>query len=190
VNNNWIQKVGVWLIVGLVLFTVFKQFDKPRTPDNITYTQFMDDAKSGKIKRVDVQGRNIMVTPNEGQKYTVISPGDIRMVGDLMKYGVQVTGKAEEEQSLLVSALYYLGPTLLIIGFWFLMMRQMQGGGKGGAFSFGKSRARLMMKITTLSHSPMLLVVMKPRKKSASWSIFCVTPLSFKSSAVAYRVAC
>ena len=66
------------------------------------------------------------------------------MVGDLMKYGVQVTGKAEEEQSLLVSALYYLGPTLLIIGFWFLMMRQMQGGGKGGAFSFGKSRARLI----------------------------------------------
>ena len=61
-----------------------------------------------------------------------------------MKYGVQVTGKADEEQSLLVSALYYLGPTLLIIGFWFLMMRQMQGGGKGGAFSFGKSKARLI----------------------------------------------
>ena len=143
-NNNLIQKVGVWLIVGLVLFTVFKQFDKPRAAENITYTQFMDDAKNGKVKRVDVQGRNIQVTPVDGQKYSVISPGDIWMVGDLMKYGVQVTGKAEEEQSLLVSALYYLGPTLLIIGFWFLMMRQMQGGGKGGAFSFGKSRARLI----------------------------------------------
>ncbi len=143
-NNNLIQKVGVWLIVGLVLFTVFKQFDKPRAAENVTYTQFMDDAKNGKVKRVDVQGRNIQVTPVDGQKYSVISPGDIWMVGDLMKYGVQVTGKAEEEQSLLVSALYYLGPTLLIIGFWFLMMRQMQGGGKGGAFSFGKSRARLI----------------------------------------------
>jgi len=144
VNNNLIQKVGVWLIVGLVLFTVFKQFDKPRAAENVTYTQFMDDAKNGKVKRVDVQGRNIQVTPVDGQKYSVISPGDIWMVGDLMKYCVQVTGKAEEEQSLLVSALYYLGPTLLIIGFWFLMMRQMQGGGKGGAFSFGKSRARLI----------------------------------------------
>jgi cell division protease FtsH len=80
----------------------------------------------------------------DGQKYSVVSPGDIWMVGDLMKFGVQVTGKADEEQSLLVSALYYLGPTLLIIGFWFLMMRQMQGGGKGGAFSFGKSKARLI----------------------------------------------
>jgi len=138
------QKIGVWLIVGLVLFTVFKQFDKPRAQENITYSQFMEDAKNGKVKRVDVQGRNIQVVPMDGQKYSVVSPGDIWMVGDLMKYGVQVTGKAEEEQSLLVSALYYLGPTLLIIGFWFLMMRQMQGGGKGGAFSFGKSKARLI----------------------------------------------
>jgi cell division protease FtsH len=144
VNNNLMQKVGVWLIVGLVLFTVFKQFDKPRAQESVTYSQFMEDAKNGKVKRVDVQGRNIQVVPMDGQKYTVLSPGDIWMVGDLMKYGVQVTGKAEEEQSLLVSALYYLGPTLLIIGFWFLMMRQMQGGGKGGAFSFGKSKARLI----------------------------------------------
>ena len=143
-NNNLMQKVGVWLVVGLVLFTVFKQFDKPRAQESITYSQFMEDAKNGKVKRVDVQGRNIQVVPVDGQKYTVLSPGDIWMVGDLMKYGVQVTGKAEEEQSLLVSALYYLGPTLLIIGFWFLMMRQMQGGGKGGAFSFGKSKARLI----------------------------------------------
>ncbi|MBU3600590.1 ATP-dependent zinc metalloprotease FtsH [Polynucleobacter sp. 30F-ANTBAC] len=143
-NNNLIQKIGVWLIVGLVLFTVFKQFDKPRAGESITYTQFMEDAKNGKVKRVDVQGRNIQVTPMDGQKYSVVSPGDIWMVGDLMKFGVQVTGKADEEQSLLVSALYYLGPTLLIIGFWFLMMRQMQGGGKGGAFSFGKSKARLI----------------------------------------------
>ncbi len=143
-NNNLMQKVGVWLVVGLVLFTVFKQFDKPRAQENITYSQFMEDAKNGKVKRVDVQGRNIQVTPIDGQKYSVVSPGDIWMVGDLMKYGVQVTGKADEEQSLLVSALYYLGPTLLIIGFWFLMMRQMQGGGKGGAFSFGKSKARLI----------------------------------------------
>jgi cell division protease FtsH len=134
----------VWLIVGLVLFTVFKQFDKPRAAESVTYSQFMDDAKNGKVKRVDVQGRNIQVTPMDGQKYSVVSPGDIWMVGDLMKFGVQVTGKADEEQSLLVSALYYLGPTLLIIGFWFLMMRQMQGGGKGGAFSFGKSKARLI----------------------------------------------
>jgi cell division protease FtsH len=143
-NSNMFQKIGVWLIVGLVLFTVFKQFDKPKDQNQVTYSQFMDDAKAGKIKRVDVQGRTLQVTPADGNKYSIISPGDIWMVGDLMKYGVQVTGKAEDEPNMLVSALYYLGPTLLIIGFWFFMMRQMQGGGKGGAFSFGKSKARLI----------------------------------------------
>ena len=143
-NNNWFQKAAIWLVIALVLFTVFKQFDKPRTQEGVTYSQFMDDAKAGKVKRVEVQGRTLLVTPNEGNKYSIISPGDIWMVGDLMKYGVQVTGKAEEEQGVLLTALYYLGPTLLIIVFWFYMMRQMQGGGKGGAFSFGKSRARLI----------------------------------------------
>ena len=143
-NSNMFQKIGVWLIVGLVLFTVFKQFDKPKDQTQVTYSQFMDDAKAGKVKRVDVQGRTLQVTPADGTKYSIISPGDIWMVGDLMKFGVQVTGKAEDEPNMLVSALYYLGPTLLIIGFWFFMMRQMQGGGKGGAFSFGKSKARLI----------------------------------------------
>src|SRR3989338_8722321 len=42
--------------------------------------------------------------------------------------------------SLLVS----WGPMLLLIGVWIYFMRQMQGGGKGGAFSFGKSRAPML----------------------------------------------
>jgi cell division protease FtsH len=138
------SKAAVWLVIALVLFTVFKQFDKPHVQEGVTYSQFMDDAKNGKVKNVVVQGRNLQVTPSDGQKYSIVSPGDIWMVGDLMKYGVQVSGKADEEPNVLMTALYYLGPTLLIIGFWFYMMRQMQGGGKGGAFSFGKSRARLI----------------------------------------------
>ncbi len=138
------SKAAVWLVIALVLFTVFKQFDKPHVQEGVTYSQFMDDAKNGKVKNVIVQGRSLQVTPSDGQKYTIVSPGDIWMVGDLMKYGVQVSGKADDEPNALMSVLYYLGPTLLIIGFWFYMMRQMQGGGKGGAFSFGKSRARLI----------------------------------------------
>lgn len=143
-NNNMFSKAAVWLVIALVLFTVFKQFDKPRVQEGVSYSQFMDDAKNGKVKNVIVQGRNLTVTPADGQKYQIVSPGDIWMVGDLMKYGVQVSGKADDEPNALMSALYYLGPTILIIVFWFYMMRQMQGGGKGGAFSFGKSRARLI----------------------------------------------
>ncbi|BBO60309.1 ATP-dependent zinc metalloprotease FtsH [Mycoavidus sp. B2-EB] len=143
-----LSKTLVWLAIALVLFTVFKQFDKPQPSENIiSYTQFMDDAKHGKIKSVLIdgrQGRNLTITPVEGNKYQIGAPNDAWMVSDLLKYNVQVSGKLDEETSRFVSILYYLGPTILIIGFWFYMMRQMQGGGKGGAFSFGKSRARLI----------------------------------------------
>jgi cell division protease FtsH len=144
VNNQWFSKIAVWLVIALVLFTVFKQLDKTRPVESITYTQFMDDARAGKIKRVEVQGRNLKVTPNDGQGYTIASPGDLWMVGDLMKFGVQVSGKPDEEPSLLMTILISWGPFLLLIGVWIYFMRQMQGGGKGGAFSFGKSKARML----------------------------------------------
>ena len=66
------------------------------------------------------------------------------MVDDLRKNGVQVYGKAEEEPSFLQTLFVSWFPMLLLIGVWIFFMRQMQGGGKGGAFSFGKSKARML----------------------------------------------
>jgi cell division protease FtsH len=133
------------MVIALVLFTVFKQFDgRAQTQDGVTYTQFMDDAKAGRIRKVDVQGDVLYVTPDAGRAYTLTSPGDLWMVSDLLKYGVQVSGKPREEQSLLMSIFVSWFPMLLLIGVWVFFMRQMQGGGRGGAFSFGKSRARML----------------------------------------------
>ena len=147
--NNSFSKVAVWMVIALVLFTVFKQFDgRAQTQDGVTYTQFMDDAKAGRIRKVDVQGGAggdvLYVTPDAGRAYTLTSPGDLWMVSDLLKYGVQVSGKPREEQSLLMSIFVSWFPMLLLIGVWVFFMRQMQGGGRGGAFSFGKSRARML----------------------------------------------
>ena len=66
------------------------------------------------------------------------------MVGDLVKYGVKVEAKPEEEQSFLAQIFISWFPMLLLIGVWIFFMRQMQGGGRGGAFSFGKSKARML----------------------------------------------
>ena len=66
------------------------------------------------------------------------------MVSDLLKNGVKVEAKPEEEQSFLMSIFVSWFPMLLLIGVWVFFMRQMQGGGRGGAFSFGKSKARLL----------------------------------------------
>ena len=139
-------RVAIWVLVAVVLFTVFKQFDN-RTDvavDTTSYTQFMDDAKAGKIKRVDIQGRKIFVKPNSGSEYQITSPGDLWMVDDLRKDGVAVYGKAEEEPSVWTTIFVSWFPMLLLIGVWIFFMRQMQGGGKGGAFSFGKNKARML----------------------------------------------
>ena len=143
--NNSFSKIAIWMVIALVLFTVFKQFDgRPSTQNAVSYTQFMDDARDGKIRKVDVQGDVLRVTPESGAPYTITSPGDLWMVSDLMKYGVQVSGSAREEPSLLMSIFVSWFPMLLLIAVWIFFMRQMQGGGKGGAFSFGKSRARML----------------------------------------------
>ncbi len=144
--NNSFSKIAVWLVIALVLFTVFKQFDgRPVTSgDAVTYTQFMEDAKAGRINKVDIQGDTLYVTPESGRSYSLTSPGDLWMVPELVKDGVQVSGKAREEPSFLTSLFISWFPMLLLIGVWVFFMRQMQGGGKGGAFSFGKSRARMM----------------------------------------------
>jgi len=108
------------------------------------YSQFMSEAREGRIDSVHVDGRTLRARSRDGRTFTVYSPSDIWMVGDLMKFGVQVNAKPEEEQSLLLNIFVSWFPMLLLIGVWVFFMRQMQGGGRGGAFSFGKSRARML----------------------------------------------
>jgi cell division protease FtsH len=81
---------------------------------------------------------------NDGRKFTTYSPSDPWLVSDLLKAGVIIEAKPEEEPSLLMNIFVSWFPMLLLIGVWIFFMRQMQGGGRGGAFSFGKSRARLL----------------------------------------------
>ncbi len=143
--NNSFSKAAVWLVVALVLFTVFKQFEGQQTRSNeMTYSEFMQDAQNGRIKSVIVEGRTVRALTTDDRERVVYSPGDIWMVGDLLKYGVQVRAKPDEEPSLLMSLFVSWFPMILLIGVWVFFMRQMQGGGKGGAFSFGKSRAKLL----------------------------------------------
>jgi len=141
------SKAAVWLVIALVLFTVFKQFDTRQVRGgDLSYSQFMEEAKAGRIDSVIVDGRSLRAKTKDGRPVTIYSPGsgDIWMISDLMKYGVQVSAKPEEEQSVLMSIFISWFPMLLLIGVWVFFMRQMQGGGRGGAFSFGKSRARML----------------------------------------------
>jgi len=143
--NNMIKNLVIWLVIGLVLMTVFNQFNTrqaARSP--MEYSQFLEEVKAGRIAKVTIEGRQLKATTLEGKSVTSYSPGDIWLVSDLLKYNVKVEAKPEEEPSLLMNIFVSWFPMLLLIGVWIFFMRQMQGGGRGGAFSFGKSKARLL----------------------------------------------
>ena len=143
--NNLIKNVAIWLVIALVLMTVFNQFSqRPSAQAPMEYSQFIEEVKKGSIVKVTIEGRVLKATTAEGKRITVYAPQDLWLVSDLLKNGVQVEAKPEEEPSLLMNIFVSWFPMLLLIGVWVFFMRQMQGGGRGGAFSFGKSRARML----------------------------------------------
>ena len=149
-NNQWFSKIAVWLVVALVLFTVFKQFDSRGGSGaaSLGYSDFLEEVRNKNIKSAVIQeGQGIeilAVTTDDRRVKTTGTYQDRGLVGDLNNNGVKFEVKAREEGSLLMTLLVSWGPMLLLIGVWIYFMRQMQGGGKGGAFSFGKSKARLL----------------------------------------------
>jgi len=144
--NNMLKNIGIWVVIGLVVLTVVQQFDKSsRKSDAVAYSSFIEELRGGKVSEASIEGRNIEYRTSDGKKATYVPGGyDKDLINDLIKNNVKFSGKPEEQQSFLSSILFSFGPILLLIGAWIFMMRQMQGGGKGGAFSFGKSRARLL----------------------------------------------
>lgn len=150
-NNQWFSKIAVWLIVAMVLFTVFKQFDTRSTVGTgyIGYSDFLNEVNNNRIKSATIQegpgGTEIVAfTTDDRRVRTTATYLDRGLVGDLIDNNVKFDIKPREEGSFLVSLLLSWGPMLLLIGVWVYFMRQMQGGGKGGAFSFGKSKARML----------------------------------------------
>ncbi len=151
-NNQWFSKIAVWLVVALVLFTVFKQFDRVSAGGSqIAYSDFLEEVRAKRIKSVVLQESGtgateiIAITTDDKRLRSTATYLDRGLVGDLLASGVKFDVKAREEPSLIMSLLVSWGPMLLLIGVWVYFMRQMQGGGgKGGAFSFGKSRARML----------------------------------------------
>ena len=150
-NNQWFSKIAVWMVIAMVLFTVFKQFDGRTSAGagTVGYSEFLDLVKSGSLKTATIQegqgGTEIVaVTTDDRRVRTTATYLDRGLVGDLINNNVKFDVRPREEGSLLMTLLVSWGPMLLLIGVWVYFMRQMQGGGKGGAFSFGKSKARLL----------------------------------------------
>ncbi|WP_026355075.1 ATP-dependent zinc metalloprotease FtsH [Massilia niastensis] len=146
--NNMFSKSAIWVVVALLLFMLFKQFDTHSVAGGsktIAYSELLDDVKARRIKDVVIEGSNITATRADDTKVrataTILDRG---LIGDLRENNVRFDVKPPEEPSFLQQVFISWFPMLLLIGVWVFFMRQMQGGGKGGAFSFGKSKARML----------------------------------------------
>ncbi|GAO36166.1 ATP-dependent metalloprotease [Sulfuricella sp. T08] len=147
--NNLMKNIAVWLVIALVLMMVFNHFGQRQAVQApLEYSQFLDEVKQGQIARVSIEGHVLKGVRADGKRFVTYAPSDPWMVSDLLKNGVVVEAKPEEEPSFLMNLFVSWFPMLLLIGVWVFFMRQMQGGGKGGAFSFGKSKARMLDETT------------------------------------------
>ena len=154
--GNTVKNLLVWLVLALVLILAFNALQGTKeTKQQIEYSLFMQDVKAGKVDQVNIEGSvargyEIQGVRKDKTTFSTNAPLDEQLVPSLLQNDVRVKVTPEEKPSMLGSIFLSLLPILLLIGVWFYFMRQMQGGGggKGGAFSFGKSRAKLLDKDT------------------------------------------
>lgn len=150
-NNQWISKVAIWLVAIVVLYTVFNQFDSSRSAGvrDVDYSTFVEMVNSGKIVSATLTetsggGEIRAKTSDNTTVQTTTMNYDRDVVNDLINNKVDLKIEPRQQASLLRQLLISMAPILLIVLVWVYFMRQMQGGGKGGAFSFGKSKARML----------------------------------------------
>lgn len=145
-NPNY-RNFALWAIIALMLVALFNMFQSPSQETasrDVSYSQFMQDVSSGRVKSVTISGQRVIGTYNDtGATFQTYSPGDTGLVERLEAKGVEIRARPETDGSNSFTAvlLSWL-PMIIILGVWIFFMRQMQGGGSK-AMGFGKSKAKL-----------------------------------------------
>jgi cell division protease FtsH len=140
------RNIAFWVVLFLLILALFNLFSGgPSTMSSreITYSEFLDSVESGEVAQVTLDGERALVRGNDGTTYTTIIPGGTDVTDRLIAKDVQVKAEPQEQNGLLA----YIGtllPFLILIGIWIFLMNRMQGGGRGGAMGFGKSKAKLL----------------------------------------------
>ncbi|MBW8285541.1 MAG: ATP-dependent zinc metalloprotease FtsH [Rhizobium sp.] len=148
-NPNF-RNFALWAIIALLLIALFSMFQTSPSQTSsreIPYSQFLREVDAGRVRDVTVTGNRVLGTYVEnGTAFQTYSPVvDGSLLQKLQDKNVMIVARPETDGSS--GFLSYIGtllPMLLILGVWLFFMRQMQGGGRGGAMGFGKSKAKLL----------------------------------------------
>ncbi|MDE0851029.1 ATP-dependent zinc metalloprotease FtsH [Yoonia sp.] len=140
--RNLVFWVVLFLLV-MALFSLFSGGQGASMSNEKSYSEFVTSVEGGGVAQVTLDGEQIRYRGTNGQSYVAILPRDAEVTNLLIQNSVPVAASAQE-QSGLQSFLIGLLPFALLIGVWVFFMNRMQGGGKGGAMGFGKSKAKLL----------------------------------------------
>ncbi|WP_238368725.1 ATP-dependent zinc metalloprotease FtsH [Mesobacterium pallidum] len=140
------RNLAFWLVLFLLIFALFTMFNgnNPTMQSReMSYSEFVGAVESDRINDVTVDGEQIRFRTGDGTDWYTIKPSDAEVTDLLINNGVSVRAE-KQEQSGFQGFLLSLVPILLLIGVWIYFMNRMQGGGRGGAMGFGKSKAKML----------------------------------------------
>ena len=142
-NLRNLALLGVVLFLLIALVMVMNTSSGTREAEPITYSEFMRQVDAGQVKSATLDGTKVTTAIGDKKYVAVRDTLEFDFANKLTAKGVNVTVKNPDGGGGVVNMLLGALPFIFIVGLWFFLMRQMQGGG-GRAMSFGKSKARLL----------------------------------------------
>jgi cell division protease FtsH len=145
-NANF-RNFAIWLVILFMLMGLFQVFQSSTHSISVadkSYSQFVSDVDNGTVNAVTITDNVVNGTERDGSRFETIIPQGADIIPKLESRNVQITARAPETSPFWAILLSSWLPFIVIIGVWFFFIRQMQGGGRGGAMGFGKSRAKLL----------------------------------------------
>jgi len=140
------KNIAFWLVLFLLILALFNLFSgsgNTLQSRERGYSEFVTAVDSGNVARAVIDGEQVRWTGSDSSDYVTIVPEGTDVADKLLAKNVPVTAKSQE-QSTFQAFLLSILPFLLLIGVWIYFMNRMQGGGKGGAMGFGKSKAKML----------------------------------------------
>lgn len=144
------RNIAFWVVLFLLILALFNLFGNGQSAMNarqIAYSDFVKRVEAGDVAAVVMDGEKVQIQTRDGQNFVTIKPqGEAindKLVETLIDKNVAVRAEPQEQSGFLSILSLWL-PFLVLIGIWIFFMNRMQGGGRGGAMGFGKSRAKLL----------------------------------------------
>ncbi|WP_132694970.1 MULTISPECIES: ATP-dependent zinc metalloprotease FtsH [Rhodovulum] len=140
------RQIAFWVVLFLLILALFNLFSGGQgtmSSRSISYTEFLSSVENGEVASVTLDGERAVIRANDGSTVTTIIPRGADITDRLLARNVDVRAEPQEQSGLLA----YIGtllPFIILIGIWLFLMNRMQGGGRGGAMGFGKSKAKLL----------------------------------------------